>query len=397
MKNSLIIITVLLFVFVSCTNNSEKATQHFKHQYKTLSYTLKLTDTLAILLDSKTRYNGIFKLETIDNVEYLGILNRNENAYTLYNLKTFNFGKRIKFNRVGPNGIGQARFVRVHNWDSIFITRYHTNQLYLLDSSARVKQKWTLNKTVSGDLIFNINANFYFKLVFCNKQLYLMNISPAKVFTKEYWTTVLGLRFNPFGNKLYNNTGYFPKIYKNGICFGGWNNDGYRIITKRGNQVYSFSLDNHLYVYNDTALIKKVGLRSPHVPVDAPKPSKTLTGYNSQDDWMYEIQRGSYRWLAYDGYRDIIYRLVVHAMEPYDAEGNKNRFWDKPFSIQIIDSTFSLIGEVDFPGKQYDFRNIIPTKEGLLISLCHDDNPILEEDKLKLALFKLIKTDGKNN
>ncbi len=99
--------------------------------------------------------------------------------------------------------------------------------------------------------------------------------------------------------------------------------------------------------------------------------------------------------MIYDEQRDIIYRLVLHAMEPYDADGNKNKFWDKPFSIQIIDSTFTLIGEVDFPAKQYDFRNIIPTKNGLLISLCHNNNPILEEDKLKLARFQLVNTNVK--
>lgn len=386
-----ILILLFFFLLFSCTDKHNSSNQDEKTNVDILPFTLQIEDTLTILLDDKTPFNGAFKIETVNNIEYLGILNRDYNDYRLYGLTSGNLEKHFKFKRSGPDGIGQARFVLVHNWDSIFVTRYHTNQLFLVDSSSNVNNKWELNNTIMNHSIFNISANFRFHMIFKGEKIYVQNISVSKVFSEQYWNSNLGLVYNLNNNKLANTSGSFPEIYKKSINYGGWNYNGYRQLTRSNLEIYSFSLDNNLYIYNDTALIKTVSLQSTHVPVDAPKPHKTLTGYNSQDDWMYEIQRGSYRWMAYDEHRDIIYRLVVHAMEPYDTDGNKNKFWDKPFSIQIIDSTFNLVGEVDFPGNQYDFRNIFPTKDGLLISLCHNDNPILEEDKLKLVRLKLLR------
>lgn len=386
-----ILILLFFFLLFSCTDKHNSSNQDEKTIVDILPFTLQIEDTLTILLDDKTPFNGAFKIETINNIEYLGILNRDYNDYRLYGLISGNLDKHFKFKRSGPDGIGQARFVLVHNWDSIFVTRYHTNQLFMLDSTASIKQKWELTFTESDQLIHNISASFNFQLKFQNNQIYCKNISIFKVFTKDYWKTALGLRYDIKNQILYNSSGFFSYVFKEGVNYGSWNYHGYQILSNSNQQIYSFSLDNNLYIYNETALIKKVSLCSPHVPVDAPKPHKTLTGYNSQDDWLYEIQRGSYRWMVYDEHQDIIYRLVVHAMEPYDTDGNKNKFWDKPFSIQIIDSTLNLIGEVNFPGKQYDFRNIIPSKHGLLISICHNDNPLLEEDKLKLVRLKLLR------
>lgn len=393
MKNVYLLSLIVSILFTTCTNVELNTEKHGLNKDITHSNLLILIDTIDLQLNNRNNYAGIFKLEIIDSIEYLGILNKDYNTYTLYDLKSGISSKSICFKRVGPNGIGQSRFAHVHNWDSIFVIRHHTNQFFMLDSTASIKQKWELNFTESDQLIHNISASFNFQLKFQNNQIYCENTSIFKVFTKDYWKTALGLRYDIKNQILYNSSGFFPYVFKEGVNYGIWNYHGYQILSNSNQQIYSFSLDNNLYIYNDTALIKKVSLPSPHVPVDAPKPYKTLTGYNSQDDWLYEIQRGSYRWMVYDEYQDIIYRLVVHAMEPYDTDGNKNKFWDKPFSIQIIDSTFNLIGEVNFPGKQYDFRNIIPSKHGLLISLCHNDNPILEEDKLKLARFELVKKD----
>lgn len=380
----------VILLFYSCDNPFNETENQL---LITKSYNLIIDDTIEINLDRLTKYNGNFQLVRIESTEYLGSLNKDYNTYSLFNLKSCLLEKTIKFHRNGPNGIGQARFIYLHNWDSIFISRYHTNKVFMVDSSSTIISKWELKSTTLNKNIFHTSANFRFLMKLKGSNLHLLNISESNVFSKQYWNENLGLVFNLSNNKLTNNSGSFPDIYKQGINFGEWNYKGSRVITANNLQVYSFSLENKLYIYNDTSLIKSVSLPSSYVSVKTPIPTKTLTGYNSLDDWIYEIQRGSYRWMAYDEQHKIIYRLVVHAMEPYDTEGNKNKFWDKPFSIQIIDSTFSLIGEVDFPSKQYDFRNITVSKDGLLISLCHNDNPILEEDKLKLARFKLVKKD----
>jgi len=384
----IVLLYFLIVTIVACNEKNDKKSSNNSKKASVKSAGLNLVDTLVFQLDNKTGYNETFQIETVGKNEFLGTLNRDNNEYILYSLKNFKPYKYIKFDNVGPSGVGEARSVRVHNFDSIFVVRYLTNILYLLDSSSTVKNKWTLQYANTGELIFNISSGFRTRLEFLNNKVYLIKIPDAKVFTKEYWNNVWGIVFNIKQNKIYNSTGIFPDVYKQGISYGGFNTDVCRIVTQDGLSVYGFSLDKHLYVYNDSALIKKVSIPSKYVSDDVPTPQKKLTGYNYMDDWLYEIQRGSYRWMAYDKYNKVIYRLVLHATDPYDVNGNRNKFWDKPFSIQIIDSTFNLIGEENFPAKQYDYRNILPTKNGLLISLCHNDNPILEENKLKLALFR---------
>lgn len=385
----------ILFVcsFLACTN--EKGTKRIetRTQQTIHSFTLINYDTIIINLDNRTSYNSVFKLETINKIEYLGTLNKDENFYSLYNLGTGNLENRIIFSRTGLNGIGQARYVNIHNMDSIFVIRHHSNKIYLTDSTAKIKNKWIITETKTGDFINNISANFGFELLFSNNTLSFLNIPGAKAFSKKFWNSNTGIVFNIKSEEINNLTGKYPEVFKKGICYGNYNTSPYRVKTKLNQEVFSFPLDNRLYIYSDTALIRIVNLHSPHIIEDAPEPHKTLSGYNFEDDWMYEIQKGSYRWMVYDKYNDVIYRLIMHSMEPYDLDGNKNNVQDKSFSIQIIDNTFSLIGEVDFPSKTFEPGNIIVTENGLLISLCHNDNPILEEDKLKLARFELVKND----
>ena len=388
----LVLILIALILF-SCEQNSKSVTNIENVIYNNNLFSLTVVDTIEFDLPNNTKYNSWFKMSEIDDNQYLDVY-INYNGIGLFNIdngSTDDF--LLKFDNVGPNGVGEARYIHVVNWDSIFIIKHYTTQLYLVDSSGVVINKWDLNKTISGNYIYNILATSTSQIYFVDGKVHLLNVSSNKVFSDAYWSDIKELTFDLEKNILINRVGGFPAVYKQGICYGGYNSDSYRVVTNDSEIVYSFSLDNNLYIYNDTILLKNVELRSPYVKVDAPKPQKKLTGYNHNDDWLYEIQRGSYRWMVYDKHRDIIYRLVLHAMEPYDVDGNQNKFWDKPFSIQIIDNTFNLVGEVAFPANTYDFRNIIPVKDGLLISLCHDNNPILEEDKLKLALFKLVKTN----
>jgi len=389
-KNSVFFLFII-FSFYSCSIKNEKNGDVFINTSIDNNFTLKLVDTVVITLDKKTSYNGAFKLESINDIEYLGILKKESNIYSYYNIADGILDKSINFDRVGPNGVGQVRYVSTHNWDSIFLIQYHTNKLFLLNSNSDIINKWVVDNTVTGEIIYNISANFAFNLHYMDNVLSFWNISNSKAFTKSFWDTYNGISINIETNTIQNRTGKYPSIYKNGVCYGNFNINPYRIVTRNNQQVFGFSLDNRLFIYNDTSLIKISSVISPHIKVDAPKPQKKLTGYNNNEDWMYEIQRGSYRWMVYDKYDNIIYRVVMHTMNPYDVDGNRNNVQDKPFSIQIIDSTFSLVGEVEFPAKRFEPGNMFATKNGLLISLCHNDNPILEEDKLKLALFKLVK------
>ncbi len=387
MKNKIYFLPFLLLILISCGNNRKKQT---KLNSNKAHYTLKIQDTIPIHLNKNSAYNKNYTLQTIDTNEYIITVNHDKNLVLFYSPVTRQIKKQIKYKYDGPNGVGIISFATAHNWDSIFLIRLHTNNIFLTDSSGRVKRRFELSETVLGNPIWNIAASFATPMVLYNNKLYLDNIPNIYVFTKAFWNKKLALIYHLTDNKVYA-YGNYPEIYKKGINFGGYNLNENRIINKHGQSIFSFTMDNHLYVYNDTALIKKVPVPSRYVKEDAPVPKKKLTGFNYEDDWLYDMSRGSYKWMVYDKYHNMIYRLVLHSMPAYDAEGNRNKWLDKPFSIQIIDSNFRLVGEVPFPGKTYFFRNIMASKRGLLISLSNDKNPITEENKLILARFKLVK------
>ena len=387
MKNKIYFLPFLLLILISCGNNRKKQT---KLNSNKAHYTLKIQDTISIHLNKNSAYNNIYILQTVDSSEYITTNPPQKNLLIIFSLKEHSLKKQIKYNETGFNGVGIVRFALIHNFDSIFTVRYLTNRFFLTDSTAKVKRRYKISETVQGKFIYNISASYASPMVLYNKKLFLRNIPNIKVFTKAFWNKKLALLYHLTDNKTYA-YGNYPEIYKKGINFGGYNYNYNRIINKHGQSIFSFSMDNHLYVYNDTALIKKVPVPSHYVKEDAPVPKKKLTGYNYEDDWLYDMSRGSYKWMVYDKYHNMIYRLVLHSMPAYDGEGNRNKWEDKPFSIQIIDSNFRLVGEVPFPGKTYYFRNIMASKSGLLISLSHDKNPITEENKLILARFKLVK------
>ncbi len=381
----------MLLLMVGCKSNHKEGKISTANNKQKYYYTLTPIDTVFISLTENTSYKNVFRVEVVDEKEYLTTLNYKKNLLSIYNIENGKIFKVIKFDKTGSNGIGIIRFALIHNWDSIFTIRYHTNRLALLDSTGKVNARYKITKTSLGESVFNVSAFSNFPLEYNRKKLFMLHISSAPVFSKGFWKTKTGLIYDLNTRKAENKIGAYPAIYRRGINFGGYSLRPYRIINKKGESIYTFSLENRLYVYNYKYLIKTVSIPSVYVKNVHPKPQRKLTGYNRKDDWLYEMSRGSYRWMVYDKYHNMIYRLVLHSMPAYDGEGNRNKWEDKPFSIQIIDSNFRLVGEVPFPGKTYYFRNIMASKSGLLISLSNDKNPITEENKLILARFKLVK------
>ncbi len=374
-------------LFYNCSDNNNSQNTN------TNIFTLTANDTINIAIGSEFNYSTVLQPFTIDNNIYMGGLVRTNtisytNTFVLLDYNKKKIYKKLNFKKEGPNGIGTPAYIKIINWDSIFVFQYQTTNIYLTDSACIVKDKWKINKF--NENIITIAGTFFFPVYFIDNKLYMEAITPHQVFTDDFWKQNTELVFNIKTNKLINKAGHYPDIYRKSINYGGGNIFPNRIITNSGEIVYGFSLNNKLYIYNDSTLLKTVECRSKHVKEDAPKPSKKLTGYNPEDDIAYEVQRASYRFLFYDKYRDLIYRVVLHASDLYDKYGNKVDFWNRPFSIQIINNKYELIGEVDFPGNTYFIKNIIPVPEGVLISTSNEKNPNLQEDRLQFVLFEIV-------
>lgn len=76
--------------------------------------------------------------------------------------------------------------------------------------------------------------------------------------------------------------------------------------------------------------------------------------------------RLSYMYLRYDYYRNLYYVVAAKPMPFENEDGTRNSPADKPWSLIVLDSTFSQIAEIDMP-KQFSKHEIMVTKEGIAV------------------------------
>ncbi len=393
--NNFVFIVSFFFIVVlqSCNYQSDTTNEKSDKIIRELSIKLVPDDTVIIPISNDIGYNSLVELITINDKRFIGTEIRGKNKYQLYDLDKRKIYKTLSFDYDGPNGVGNIRYIKVINWDTIFIIQRLTKNMFLLDSSGKVLQKWTFNKTSSGKEIAGITARYIASpLKFRHNRLFFQKIPNYSIRSKNFWEDTTQLIYNIKTNELTNKVGWYPTIYKQGVFYGTYNM--FADITVRNDAliVYGFSLDKHLFVYDSNRLIKTVSLPSQYFSNSWPTPKKDMF-LNREYAESFEIQRGSYRFLYYDKYRDYILRLVLLPMKLYDKNNKMHKWEDKPFSIQIINKNFELIGEIKFPGERYYFRNIIPVKEGVLISYTNDKNPNIEENKFKFILYKYNNID----
>lgn len=377
-------------ITVSCVNNQPEA-EEVVSAVRNERYSLKAVDTLEFY-NSELPFDVPMQTATIEGESYITASDFGSNRLLFYSPKVDTVVVSLSLEEEGPNGVGISSYIHPVSWDSIFTAQYHTNNLYLVDSSGTVKRKWQLDQTVVGDKVHSIYATpIYNPIGYHNSKVYIQNIPQVEFTTNEFYEGSPELRFELHDQRL-TSFGMWPEVYRQGIFFGIWSFNINRIITNDGTVVYSFPMSDQLYVYHDTTSVKSYAVPSTHVKESAPEPPVKLSSGDPAQDIAYEVQRASYRYLRYDVVHDYIIRVIVHAAELYDQEGNMTEFFDKPFSVQIIDkgNNYALLEEMDFPGNTYNFRNVFCVDGQIIISMNQRNNPSLEEDYFKFEVFKMV-------
>jgi len=390
-KSTILFFSFVIFLF-SCNNHKNKE-QRDDNVVKTDSLTLIPVDTIIIPITNEISYNNLVELVEIGNKRYLGTQVKGKNKYELYDLDSRKYYKTLTFDYHGPNGVGDIRYVKIINWDSIFVIQRLTKNLYLLDSAGTVIKKWTFNNTSNNKFVSGITARYIASpLSFIKNKLYFQKVPAAGIQSNKFWRDTIQLIFDLKSNTLTNEVGFYPDIYKQGVFYGTYNMFPDIIIRNDETIVYSFSLVNNLYIFHPQKPMRTISAPTKYFNDKVSVPAKDMLADRSYAE-HYEIQKGSYRFLNYDKYNNYTLRLVVHPINLYDNEGKMHVWEDKPFSIQIFDSEFKLLGEPKFKGETFYFRNIIPIHEGVLIANTNKKNPDLKENRFEFILFKYAKND----
>lgn len=382
MKRNSFIYIFGLIILLSCNENSKL--QNTKNK----SISLIPTDTVVLHLPPDVKYNGHFQTYKYNQKECLGVNIWRENRVVIFDKKNGNVLDDFVMKSEGADGVGDVRGFHYLNNDSIFVIKKRSNKIFMINSKSEVKSKWELSNAKNikfNNAVYASTNNF--PLTFHNNKLYCKKFTDSYFGSVPYQNDNHLVIFNIKDTTVFNKTYSFPQEYDRNIKY---NIDSYQQscqINNKGNAIVCFYLTPDIYLYSDTGLIQSYHIPSRFVDEYGSYP-KTDISKNLEARENFDIQKGNYRWIKYDKKRDYTIRLVLHKSELYDAEGNKNRLYDKEFSLQIINNKFELIGEQKFEKNLFYLWNIIPVEEGLLISINNDKNPNLEEDKLKFVLYK---------
>ncbi|HRK53800.1 MAG TPA: DUF4221 family protein [Cyclobacteriaceae bacterium] len=370
---------LLLFSFAvvvmvaSCDFNDKKKELEIKQSFRP-KVRLEGIDSIQIQVNNNTNVQGYVQLASLDDREYLiGYQYKNEiNNFHFYDLESRQYYKTISFNRNGPNGMGKlSPFATFNSFNEIVLYEANSNRFYIGDSTGRVLRKFDLKDIVTG----TIYPQPGYPTRYDNGNLYFFQMSPINPNSNDFhkqskaeciYDTKSGSLTNQFPN--------YPE-YPSGIenTLDGWKVA--RCIGPSGEFVYSFPFDNRLIVVENGKSPKHF-IPNTHFNVSAVE-GLAPEDLSSQMDVIAKF--GLYTYIFFDPYRSVYYRIYLLPGNVKDIDGKLILIGERPFRVEIIDTTFNLIGYTDFKGKGYNPYIVLISKEGVLISRLNPHAPATED------------------
>ncbi|AEI49635.1 DUF4221 family protein [Runella slithyformis] len=386
MKN-LSYINTLLYCYlvalaISCSSKEDNKDK------KNISATLKTIKEIKIPIDKSV---AIYS-STVDYIEEGGrsyIFKTNYNDLLFIDIKDKKIAKRLSFPEQGPNGVGNISQAYYHANDSVFLLTdpYHIIHVnsklekvnnYRLDANTEAGQRGIYPQNNNKIIFYNNSIiGFMHPKVHPNKKAMLLN---TEAFVSLNCNTKDAI---PLPLK-------FPELLQDP-------NDTWDFIHFRpttilvGKQlIVSFPASDSIYLFSlETNKVKRFSGKSRHysgkiLPLSSNSFKASIDAYKSTH---------AYFLLKYDKFRKLFYRFVLFPTEEktnnYSLE---NLVLMKPFSVQIFNEKFELIGETEiFKANTFNFVDCFVSREGLLISNNHPKNPKTNEDFLSYSLFAISK------
>lgn len=365
-KNSSLFVLCVLLIFCFCG-------------CKTSQVELIKKEKIVIPITDDIEYQTNF-------LQYISDTDSNE-LLTFYNEKKliyFDLIKKEKKFEVSLLNKVDALFVL--SLDSIFIVPSRTNDLILCDSKGVVLNKWNIKDSINDSIYFE---NYQVK-VFIDKSSDLnvfFELNHDLTFPEYYqYPKVLFLKITKYGKIVEKKK--FAKYPENFINNEFLNFDCKFEIAKNKLFVIHYLKENYIYLYNsDLTLNEKIKFNSKNI-----NEFIAITDEEKKDKSFYRIQqyeRPFYWELFYDKYRDLYYLQAIHSQKYKNEDGTLNGYFDRSWSILVFNQDFELLDEIYMEPKKYLFKNMVVTKDGLLISNNVESNPEFDPNLLQFTFFEV--------
>ncbi len=390
MKLLQIILFIFLFSF-SCTQTNEcECTPSEKKM------SLKSVHTYKLHIDTATTYK-FSQLEVLDTDSGLIVFgyDRNTLKFFFYHLENDLLLSTAQIKHEGVGSIPESPFYfSIFSPDSLFCIQQSPIVLYRVNAQAQVLEKYKIsdilpngisdpiaNTGKESPLIYDPKTNcFIFEVNYYENPL-------------KHFTSASSVVFDLTTQKYKNMQGFYSSEYgkeaEEQHCYG-FKDVFARVLNAERNVVYSFAISPQLYVYNfntgkciDTVCAQSQYITKPIKSIPFP-PASSL-----QDEINHNITEPTYINLIFDSYRNIYLRIIKHAQELRNSQGEMNNELSAKWSIMFFDNKFQLIDEFEFSNNIYNFNNIFIVEKGVVIGKNNPNNPDEQEGVLEFELFEV--------
>ena len=246
---------------------------------------------------------------------------------------------------------------------------------------------WNLNMPEPHESYWINGEMFYeFKFDQQNKNIGFW-ISFGEVDKSSFQKTIKQCRFNLENNeyrffgevpKEFHTKNYYPNNYVNGYS--------------SNKHFISYYFPSHeVQVYDNLSglLERRIRIKSKYLPEEIPSLISAISDPDIQEEYNYNLENGFYVKMFSNDESTYHYRIVKHPTTLRYADGSMRNFFDKPFSIMLLDSRLNLIDEVVFPGGQYDFFQSFAYSNKLYLSLNNPLNDKCSDDEILFAVYEV--------
>lgn len=387
----LIFIVILFYLFFLPIKTNKKEI-NFILKNKIILPTNKIIDPDCFgIIYNKDKELICFK--TIDSFfDSIFIYNFNENQTERVSLKYFNY------NYPDDNVIGFYPL----NGDSIYVTCLFSKFIYLINKNGllikKIKPVFNKNYTFT-DNDFQLFAGIFLK--FGDKFIVNQFYNYSKFINSNNITNSYKKLISASPNFLiqikdstytFTEIGEYPNEYKklkdNLFYYYYWHS---KTTNEKQQIVYMWKSINKLFIFNNkNVLVDIKEIHNKNYKKVKLFPEKSYYDYSYIND--YTISNGLFENIIYDKYRKVYYLIYRPKYTKDYLRENKIQYpCFAPFNIIIIDESFNIINEIDFPPNKYVFDILGVSKKGLLIG--NSTLRIKDSTERSLTLFEVLVTE----
>lgn len=392
---------LIFIIFLGCSQSNQERLPAEKLISSEVSVKYNLeslyADTLSLSLGFTDGYMDFQTIEKDGEEIFIG-LNEPEFSLDFISLSKKASLYKISLEDSGPNQIsGNLDGFFYHNNDSIFILSIDANSIYLIDSTAEVKDKFHFSDTPLPDG-FN-NYDVYADQGIQNGPYYVSSQQALHFYTyrwlppnKDDFNYSAFASYNIKKRAFENIYGVYPSNYQLGTNFLLYNDPTLTVVDTLSFVQLGASATISKYNNITGELLGHTQSSCEHWQGDPKALRSSINDFQIEQEWL--VGNNAYIFLIPNPEEKLLYRFLKHQQPIVDNEELLNKRWFGPWCITIYDYDLNIVGHKDLQKNAFFPPISFASKNNIWIK-----NPSADftESQSLFYRLKLNKENGKSN